>query len=194
MTRPHSTDRSLHRFCPFCGSALQQRQVSGRLRRVCPACGHVQYRSPVVGVAAVIEEAETAAVLGGSAIEAATGHPVAPAERRVLLGRRSASYAGLYCLPCGYVEFDEEIREALVRETEEETGLIVEPGAVLAVHSNFHDPDHQSVGVWFRAQPAGGILRPGDDIDALVFVPVPEPGVPLAFPTDARVLAALART
>ena len=44
---------------------------------------------------------------------------------RVLLARRALTFRGRYCFPCGYVEFDEEIREALVRETREETGLEV---------------------------------------------------------------------
>ncbi|MBD3160589.1 MAG: NUDIX domain-containing protein [Candidatus Eisenbacteria bacterium] len=112
---------------------------------------------------------------------------------RYLFGRRRASYRGTYCFPCGYVEFDEDLREALVREIEEETGLRVEVGTLLAVHSNFHDPDHQSVGIWFACEPVGGRLRAGDDLDRLRFVPAPDPGVPLAFPTDRLVLAQLDR-
>ena len=112
---------------------------------------------------------------------------------RVLLARRAVTYRGCYCFPCGYVEYDEEIREALVREIEEETGLIVEPGRIVAAYSNFHEPDKQNVGIWFRARPLGGVLRAGDDVDALLFAPVPDPGVVLAFPTDARVLVDLSR-
>ncbi len=171
MTRPVSTERSYFRFCPRCAAQLERRLLDGRIRPVCPTCGWIQYRNPVVGVAAIILD-------GG----------------RVLLGRRAAgsSFPGLWCLPCGYVEYDEELREALTREVAEETGLVVEIGEVFAVHSNFHLPDSQSVGIWFRARPVGGELRPGDDVDELRFVEPGNPGLPLAFPTDALVLETLA--
>jgi ADP-ribose pyrophosphatase YjhB (NUDIX family) len=153
----------------------------------------VQYRNPIVGVAAVIEEDDVIRLIGEQAIFAATGHPAVAGEGRVLLARRAVTYRGCYCLPCGYVEYDEEIREALVREIQEETGLIIEPRRIIAAYSNFHEPDKQSVGIWFHAAPLGGTLRAADDVDGLLFAPVPDPGVPLAFPTDAQVLIDLSR-
>lgn len=171
MTRLRSTERSFFRFCPRCATPLERRRPDDRVRPVCPSCGWIQYRNPVVGVAAIIRE-----------------------EARILLGRRAAasSFPGSWCLPCGYVEYDEDLREALIREVEEETGLVVEVGELVAVHSNFHLPDSQSVGIWFHVRPIGGTLRPGDDIDELRFVDPAAPGVALAFPTDALVLADLA--
>lgn len=193
MNRPRSTDRSVFRYCPFCGTPTKRRDDGGVERAACPGCGFVQYRNPVVGVAAILTEADILACLGAEAVREATGQEPMPDGLRVLLGRRALTYRGSYCFPCGYVEFDEEIREAIRRETMEETGLEIEPVSVFAAHSNFHDADKQSVGIWFRARVLGGTLRAGDDIDALRFVPVPDPGVPLAFPTDALVLEQLAR-
>ena len=193
MNRPHSTEQSLFRYCPSCGAQMGRDQEGRFLRSICNSCGYVQYRNPIIGVAAVIEEDDVIRVVGRDAILAATGLPAAPGQGRVLLARRAITYRGSYCFPCGYVEYDEEIREALVREAEEETGLIVEPGRLVAAYSNFHDREKQSVGIWFRSHPVGGVLRAGDDVDRLLFVPVPDPGVPLAFPTDAQVLRDLAR-
>jgi 8-oxo-dGTP diphosphatase len=193
MSRPHSTAKSLFSYCPVCGNAAHRDQEGRFLRSVCGSCGYVQYRNPIVGVAAVIEEDEVIGVLGAQAVRAATNHPVVPGQGRVLLARRAVTFRGCYCFPCGYVEYDEEIREALVREIEEETGLIVKPGRIVAAYSNFHEPDKQSVGIWFRAHPLGGHLRAGDDVDALLFAPLPDPGVPLAFPTDAQVCFDLSR-
>jgi ADP-ribose pyrophosphatase YjhB (NUDIX family) len=193
MSRPHSTEQSLFRYCPLCGRETRREKEGRFLRSVCGSCGYIQYRNPIIGVAAVIEEDEVIREIGEEAILTATGRPAVSGQGRILLARRAITYRGCYCFPCGYVEYDEEIREALVREVEEETGLIIEPREIVAAYSNFHEPDKQSVGIWFHAYPRGGCLRAGDDVDALLFVPVPDPGVPLAFPTDTQVLLDLSR-
>jgi 8-oxo-dGTP diphosphatase len=194
-SRPQSSEQSVFRFCPFCGTQLEARKKGDRTRPTCPACGFRQFRNPVVGVAAVVWEKDLVACLGEDAVarglldSAWRPHPLEP---RVLLARRYARIGhGDWCLPCGYVEFDEEVREALAREMLEETGLTVEVGEILAVQSNFHDPDRQSVGIWFQAVPTGGKLAPGDDVDGLGLFPPADPQVPLAFPTDALLLTRL---
>jgi 8-oxo-dGTP diphosphatase len=182
----------LFRFCPFCGTPLVAILSGARSRPHCPACGFTQWRNPVVGVAAVLFEHDIVGALGEAGVRRWDPAWRPAPEPRVLLVRRSASYRGRWCLPCGYVEYDEEAREALIRETEEETGLRVRPGEVIAVHSNFHEPENQSVGVWFGVAVEGGILRPGDDADRLGLFPPGGVTVPLAFPTDRRVLRQLA--
>lgn len=141
-----------------------------RPRPVCPDCGLVYWRNPIAAVAVILRDG----------------------EGRVLLARRTGSYRGRWCIPCGHIEEDEEIRAAGVREMLEETGYRVELGGVYAVLSNFHDPAVPSVGVWFTGRIAGGEERPGGDVDALVWADPASPPQPLAFPTDVRVLEALA--
>ncbi len=138
----------------------------------CPSCGFIHYRNPTVGVAAVIVD-----------------------HGRILLGRRAShsSYPGAWCIPCGHVEWDEDVREAARRECREETGLDVRVGEVVAVHSNFHNPAQHTVGVWFRCEIEGGTLRAGDDLDLVAWFPLNDLPEPLAFPTDRIVLEALRR-
>jgi 8-oxo-dGTP diphosphatase len=160
---------SLYRYCPCCGGLLANKISSGHMRLVCQDCRQTLYVNPAVGVAVVVRRGE-----------------------EVLWGRRrSGPYAGYWCIPCGYVEWGEEVRAAAGREFQEETGLIVELGPILSVHSNFHDAERLTVGLWFTGRVVGGALKAGDDLDRVGFFPISSPPGLLAFPTDEVVLTEL---
>ena len=111
------------------------------------------------------------------------------------MGRRAVEQnrGGEWCIPCGYVEWGEDIREAARREMLEETGLIIEVGPVYDVHSNFHDPKSLTVGVWFTGTVVGGTMNASDDVDMVDFFPLDQIPEPLAFPTDKLILDRLRR-
>ena len=136
------------------------------VRPNCAACGWIQYRNPTVGVAAIVIE-----------------------HRRLLLGLRGD---GGWCIPCGHVEWDETIEEATVREFAEETGLKIEVDELYSAQSNFHRPELQTVGIWYKAHRISGQLRAGGDLAAVDFfdlASLPE----LKFPTDRKVAQQLFR-
>ncbi len=114
-------------------------------------------------------------------------------QGRVLLGKRAVGWgAGAWCIPCGSLEWGEDVREAAERELKEETGLSARAGEVLAVHSNFHDPERLTVGIWFAGHAVEGAPVPADgELSEVGYFDPGEPP-PLAFPTDALVLAQLA--
>jgi len=158
-----------YRFCPCCGGPLEVRLRRDTERLICRDCRRALYLNPAVGVAVVIRR-------GGE----------------ILWGRRAADpYRDAWCIPCGYVEWGEDVRRAAAREFLEETGLEVEVGEVVAVHSNFHNPAQLTVGVWFAGKVVGGALRAGDDLAEVRFFPLDRLPQPLAFPTDLLVMEAL---
>ena len=91
-------------------------------------------------------------------------------QGRLLLGRRNSSYKGLWCIPCGYVEYDEDVYEAIIREFKEETNLDIEITGICSVQSNFHNPETHTVGIWFEAKVTGGELTAREDLDKVDFL------------------------
>ena len=159
-----------YRYCPRCRAGLDTRVRGGLPRPTCGSCGFVHFRNPAVGVAVVVLDKDS----------------------RILLGRRSAGgNLGEWCIPCGYVEWGEDIRDAARREFEEETGLVVQIGDVCAVHSNSHNAASLTVGVWFYGTIVGGRAQASDDLDRVGWFTLEDPPEPLAFPTDRMVLADL---
>ena len=157
---------SVFTFCPHCAEELQAFVDDGISRRRCTHCGWIHYRNPTVGVAVVVLE-----------------------EDKLLIGRRRD---GGWCIPCGHVEYDETVEEAAIRETAEETGLVVSLDGIQAVKSNFHDREHQTVGIWFGGRIVSGSLRAGGDLVEVAFAKLdslPE----LSFPTDREVVDELRR-
>ena len=105
-------------FCPRCAQKLEDRPAYGRMRRVCPACGFVFFREHKVAAAAVVEN-----------------------DGRLLLVRRSLTPGqGKWTIPGGFVDFDEDPRQAVVREVLEETGFRTEIVRLLdVVHGQEHE-------------------------------------------------------
>lgn len=154
-------------FCPRCGAEMEAAEVAGRLRHVCPACGFVLYRNPVPGVGVLVEMD----------------------NGLVLVRRREEPFAGWWALPSGYIEADESVEEAAVRECREETGLEVELLELFGVYSFPEGPGPSGIVIFYRARPVGGSLRAGDDAEAVDVFPPDQLPERLAFRTHREVIA-----
>jgi ADP-ribose pyrophosphatase YjhB (NUDIX family) len=125
-------------FCPRCGSALRFGEIEGeqRHRLSCPSCGHVLYVNPRLVV---------------------TTLPLTGAGEIVLIKRGIEPGVGAWAQPGGFLEVDETVHEAAVRETLEETGLIVEPGEIVGLYTRL---EAAVVTIVFEAAIVGGVATP----------------------------------
>ncbi|MFI5255374.1 MAG: NUDIX domain-containing protein [Candidatus Limnocylindrales bacterium] len=128
-------------YCSRCGAALRFTAIDGdnRERLVCSSCAFVAYVNPRLVV---------------------TTLPVDERGEVVLLRRGIEPGYGLWAQPGGFLEIDETVREGAIRETLEETGLLVEPGEILGLYSR---TQAAVVVVAFEAHIVGGTLRPNPE-------------------------------
>ena len=172
------------RFCPRCGAEMETREVGGRPRRACPACGFVLYHNPVPGVGVLVE------IDAWDDPESASSEQPDQGSRQgiLLVCRGEPPFEGYWALPAGYIEADESVEEAAVRECHEETGLDVELLELFGVYSFPEGPVQSGIIIFFRARPVGGVLRAGDDAQGVAVFP-PD-GLPedVAFRTHREVL------
>lgn len=113
------------------------------------------------------------APLANHVVPAASGIVVNDAGE-ILLQRRADS--GLWTIPGGAMEPGEAIRETVIREVKEETGVDVEPYAIVGVYS---DPLHvvqysdgevrQEFSLCFACRLLGGTPTPGEESTAVIF-------------------------
>jgi 8-oxo-dGTP diphosphatase len=148
---------------------------SSRMKREYP-------ESPLVGVGAVVVDDHRE-------------------ENHVLLIRRgTAPLLGEWSLPGGVLECGETLREAVVREAREETGLVVETSEMLGVYERLIRGDegrmrYHYVLIDFLCRPVGGDLKAGSDAAEVRWFTRDElPALNLAYDANDVVLKGLART
>ena len=150
------------KFCSNCGAALQFGEIEGedRHRLSCPACGHIVYVNPRLVV---------------------TVFPITDDGEIVLLRRGIEPGRGLWAQPGGFLEVDETVNQAAIRETWEETGLLVEPGEIIGLYTRL---EAAVVTLAFEARIVGGIAAPtAEALEIRTFAPEDIPWSGLAFRT-----------
>ena len=149
-------------FCTRCGDALQFGEVEGedRHRLACGSCGYVAYVNPRLVVTTI---------------------PINDEGEVVLLRRGIEPGKGWWAQPGGFLEVDETVTEAAIRETLEETGLLIEPGEIVGLYSRL---EAAVVVVVFESRIAGGAARETPEaLEIQSFAPDAIPWAGIAFKT-----------
>ena len=150
-------------FCSNCGTSLRFGQIEGedRDRLSCPECGHIAYVNPrlVVTVFPITEDGEI-----------------------VLLRRGIEPGRGQWAQPGGFLEIDETVNQAAIRETWEETGLLIEPTEIVGLYTRL---EAAVVTIAFSARIVGGTAAPtAEALEIRTFAPGGHPVVRPRVPDD----------
>ena len=150
-------------YCTRCGAELAVASLpeESRDRLACAACGYIAYVNPRLVV---------------------TTLPVTGDGGLVLLRRGIEPGRGWWAQPGGFLEVDETVSEAAVRETLEETGLLVEPGRIVGLYSRL---EAAVVVVAFESTVVGGEGQTTPEaLEVLAFAPAAIPWDDIAFKTS----------
>jgi ADP-ribose pyrophosphatase YjhB (NUDIX family) len=148
--------------CSRCGSALDHGPLPGdeRSRHHCPACGFVAYVNPRLVVSTL---------------------PVTPEGDVVLLRRAIEPGLGAWAQPGGFLEADETAIQGAVRETLEETGLVVLPRSIVGIYSR---PQAAVVVIAYESEILGGRMQATpESLEVRAFPATDIPWPELAFNT-----------
>ena len=128
-------------------------------RDVCKDCGFIHYDNPKVVAGAVVRAGE-----------------------RILLCRRAIEpRLGKWTLPAGYMELNETVEQAALREAYEEAYATIEIDTLLAVYSI---PRISQIQVIYRADLADPDIRPGvESLEVDLFAWSSIPWDEIAFPS-----------
>jgi len=133
---------NVKKFCSYCGQKVIERTVEGRVHSCCQKCDRIHYDNPFPAVAALVLNQ----------------------DNQLLLVKRSVEPArGKWCLPGGFIEIDESIEEAVLRELEEETGLRGEINGLVDFFSQRSEHYGAIIIFGYRVKILGGELKAGDD-------------------------------
>ena len=149
-------------FCSRCGAPLVFGAIPGedRERLACQNCGHIVYVNPRLVV---------------------TTFPITEAGEIVLIRRGIEPGKGQWAQPGGFLEVDETVHQAAIRETYEETGLLVEPGEIIGLYTRL---EASVVTIAFEARIVGGTAAPTPEaLEVVSFAPDRVPWAGLAFKT-----------
>ena len=140
-------------YCPYCSEPVVRRRVEGKLRDLCMGCTTVFYENPLPVACALV---------------------VNSAREVLLVRRRKEPYKDMWCLPIGFAESGEEVKDAALREFEEEAGVTGRIVRLIDVDTVDNDYYGSLAIVTYEVRATGGEPTPGDDASDAQYFPITE--------------------
>ncbi|MBD3331518.1 NUDIX domain-containing protein [candidate division GN15 bacterium] len=139
------SEHSGYKFCPRCRTELEEQRLDGVLRLACPSgdCDFIFYQNPAPAAGAV----------------------VVTDDRILLVKRAHPPKIGWWCIPAGFMEWQEHPSQTAVREVKEETGLDIRLKGFFEVYSGSDDPRTNAVLILYLGEAIGGELGAADDAE-----------------------------
>jgi 8-oxo-dGTP diphosphatase len=130
------------KYCPFCGGNLVRKYIENGNRLFCNSCLQVIYENSAPVCAAIVFDRQ---------------------DRILLVKRDIEPKFGEWCLPGGFIEYDEDPKDAVLRELKEETNLDGEIENLFEVFSGKSKMNGAVILICYYVKILGGELNAGDD-------------------------------
>ena len=144
-------EKNNRKYCPKCGSKITRKKIEDRLRDYCEACKTVFYDNPLPVASAILSNK----------------------NREILLVLRDRDpYERRWCLPSGFVELNESVEKAVIRELKEETGINGKVLRLIDTYSRYNDIYGDLIWVTFEVSKSSGKVVAGDDARDAKFFPI----------------------
>jgi len=130
-------------YCPSCANTLVNKLIENRKLRACPRCSFIYWNNPKLVTSLII-----------------------PQDGKVLMVQRAlAPLLGYWCLPGGYINYGEQPSDAAIRETKEETNLVVKVDKLVGVYTIDNDPRGFNIDIIYCGRLISGVLTPNKEVN-----------------------------
>ena len=113
-----STYEAAYKFCPQCCNQLERKLIDNQSLLSCSQCDFIFWNNPKPVVSIILEQD----------------------GKLLMLQRAKEPLKNYWCLPGGYINYEETPEEAVKRETEEEAGVSITIKDLVGVYRIDNDP------------------------------------------------------
>ena len=124
----------------------------------------------------------------------AAGAIILRENKLLLVKRKYPPQKNMWCIPAGFMEFDETPEDCCIREIKEETGLDIRIKSTFKNYPGHDDPRAKVVLLIYKAEVIGGNPMAGDDAVDLDFFALDKIPTDIAFEAHKMAIADLRKS
>lgn len=126
-----SVHEKQYKYCPTCKTKLQRKIIDDKQRFFCPKCHFIFWNNPKPVVSILLHK-----------------------DKKILMVQRAEKpLKNYWCLPGGYIDYEETPQEAVIRETKEEVGIkLSEVGRLLGAYRIDSDPRGVNIDIIYEKE------------------------------------------